>query len=167
MPSSKIFRAFWRSSGDVSRPRPHPRRPGPFCGHEERCRLGHGLLLTSERLLQALDFPLVLGAELFRLFLLSRLGKLAGLRLQGENWLVVGILGCLAPAFHLHREMAPLAAVGAELSGVEASGLQHHRELVGGTPTLRIFLGGRHHFPLQPPGLPPFVEGDRVDAQLL
>ena len=35
---------------------------------------------------------------------------------------------------------APLAAVGAELSGVEGSGLQYHRELVGSTPTFRVFL---------------------------
>jgi hypothetical protein len=56
-----------------------------FCGHEQGCRLGQGLLLTSELLLllrrslrlQGLDLPLVLGAELFKLFLLSRLGKLA------------------------------------------------------------------------------------------
>jgi|694.fasta_scaffold27298_2 hypothetical protein len=29
---------------------------------------------------------------------------------------------------------APFPAVGAELRGVQTSGLQHHRELVGGTP---------------------------------
>jgi hypothetical protein len=32
----------------------------------------------------------------------------------------------------LLRVQALLAAVGAELSGVEGSGLQYHRELVGG-----------------------------------
>jgi len=67
---------------------------------------------------------------------------------------------------HLLGKETPLPAVGAELSGVQASGLQHHRELVGRAPTLGILLGGRHHFPLQPPGLAPLVESDHVDPQL-
>ena len=41
---------------------------------------------------------------------------------------------------HLLWIQAPLAAVGAELSGVEGSGLQYHRELVGSTPAFRVFL---------------------------
>ena len=40
----------------------------------------------------------------------------------------------------LLRVEAPLAAVGAELGGVEGSGLQYHRELVGSTPAIRVFL---------------------------
>jgi len=40
----------------------------------------------------------------------------------------------------LLREQAPLAAVGAELSGVEGSGLQYHRELLSSTPAFRVFL---------------------------
>ena len=35
-----------------------------------------------------------------------------------------------------------------------------------GAPALRILLRCRHHLPLQPPGLPPVVEGDYVNAQL-
>jgi hypothetical protein len=65
------------------------------------------------------------------------------------------------------RGTAPLPAVGAEFGRVEASGLKNHRELVAGAPALRVLLGCRHYLSLQPPGLPPFVEGDHVDAQLL
>jgi hypothetical protein len=128
-----------------------------FCSHEQRRCLGQGLLLAPELLLQAFDLALVLGAELYQLPLL----------VQGEHWLVVGILGCLPPPHHLLGEQAPHPAVGAEFGGVEASGLQHHRELVDGTPALRFLLGCRYHFSLQPPGLSPFVGGDHVDAQLL
>ena len=78
----------------------------------------------------------------------------------------IGILGGLPPTAHLLRKQTPLPAVGAELSVVQASGLQHHRELVGSTPAFWFLLGCRHHLSLQPPGLPPFVEGDHVDAQL-
>jgi hypothetical protein len=67
---------------------------------------------------------LILGAELFQLFL----------PFQHQHGLVVGILGCLQPAFHVLMEKAPLAALGAELSGVEATGHQHHRDLVVSTP---------------------------------
>ena len=137
-----------------------------FCRHQQRCSLGQSLLLTAQLLLESLDLTLVLGAELLQLLLLSRLDKLAGLRLQGDHWLVVGILGCLPPALHLLGEQTSLAAVGAELGGIEASSLQHHRELVSGAPTLRVLLGCRYHLSLQPPGLPLFVEGDHVDAQL-
>ena len=77
------------------------------------------------------------GVLLLQLFLLLRLGKLAGLRLQGEHWFLVGILGCLPPPLHLLRVQAPLTAVSAEFGGVQASGLQHHRELIGGAPALR------------------------------
>jgi hypothetical protein len=52
-----------------------------------------------------------------------------------------------------------------ELQNLDASALHYHRELVGRAPTLRILLGGWHHFPLQPPSLTPFVEGDYVDPQ--
>jgi hypothetical protein len=40
----------------------------------------------------------------------------------------------------LLRVQAPLAAVAAELSDVEGSGLQYDRELVGSTPAFRVFL---------------------------
>jgi hypothetical protein len=33
IPSARICRAFWRSAGDVSRPRPLPRRPESFLLH--------------------------------------------------------------------------------------------------------------------------------------
>ena len=85
---------------------------------------------------------------------------------QGEHWLFVGILGCLPPALHLLWVQASLLAVGAEFGGIQPSGLEHHRELVGGSPALRILLRCRHHFSLQPPGLPLVVEGDNVNAQL-
>ena len=65
------------------------------------------------------------------------------------------------------REQATLTAVGAELSGVKASGLQHHRELVDGTPALWVLLECRHHLSVQTQGLPTFVEGDHMDARLL
>jgi hypothetical protein len=130
-----------------------------FSRYQQRCSLGHSLLFAAQLLLESLDLTLVLGAELLQLLLLLRLDKLAGLRLQGKHWLVVGILGCLAPALHLLGEQTPLAAVGAELGDIEAGSLQHHRELVSGTLTLRVFLGCRHHLSLQTPGLPPFVEG--------
>lgn len=61
----------------------------------------------------------------------------------------------------------PLPAVGAELGGIQASRLKHQRELVGSAPDLWLLLGGRHHLSLQPPALPPFVEGHHVNAQLL
>jgi hypothetical protein len=62
--------------------------------------------------------------------------------------------------FVLCGQLSKAAAV------LQVLGHQHNRELFGGTPTLRLFLGCRHDFPLQPPGLPQFVEGDHVDAQL-
>ena len=59
-------------------------------------------------------------------------------------------------------------SVGAELNGVEGSGLhQYHPELVGRTSAFRVLVGCRHHLPLQSPSLPPFVVGDHMDAQLL
>ena len=67
----------------------------------------------------------------------------------------------------LFRVKAPFTAVGTELGGVKGSGLQYDRELVGSTPAFRVLVGCRHHLPLQPPGFPPFVEGDHMDAQLL
>ena len=73
-------------------------------------------------LLEPLDFPLVLGTKTFKLLLLF----------HGEHWLFIGILGCLPPPLDLLRLQTPLAVVGTELGGVEPSGLEHHRELVGG-----------------------------------
>ena len=80
-----------------------------------------------DMLLEGLDFLLVLGTELFQLFLLLRLGKLAGLRLQGEHWHFVSIKclrhagrrpgrGGLAPTVDLLRVQTPLTAVGAKSS---------------------------------------------------
>jgi hypothetical protein len=40
----------------------------------------------------------------------------------------------------LFRVQTPFTAVGTELSGVEGSGLQYHRELIGSTPAFRVFL---------------------------
>ena len=62
IPSSRISRAFWRSSGVVSPPRPLPRRPGFFCGISLRgslrlqqcCR--NGLRPTRLRLLDRQGF---------------------------------------------------------------------------------------------------------------
>ena len=76
-----------------------------------------------EFLLEDFDFPLVLGTELLELLLPLVLGNLAGLRLQGEHWLFIGILSCLAPTLHLLREEAPLTAVGTELGGIQVPSL--------------------------------------------
>jgi hypothetical protein len=75
-------------------------------------------------------------------------------------------MGCFPPPFNLPQVQAPPPAVGTQLGGIQPSGLQNHRELVGGTPVLRILLRCRHHLSLQPSGLPPVVEGDHVNAQL-
>ena len=79
--------------------------------------------------LKSLDFLLVLGTELLELLLLLLLGNLAGLRLQGEPWLFIGILSCLAPTLHLLKEEAPLRAVGTDLGGIKANRLHHHLSL--------------------------------------
>ena len=119
-----------------------------FSQHQQGRHLRHGLLLALQLLLEGFDLSLVLGVEPFKLLLLLRLGKLAGLRLQGEHWRLIGILSRLPPAAHLLREEAPLTAVGAEFGFIQASRLHHHRSL-------------------QPPRLPPVVEGHHVNAQLL
>jgi len=62
--------------------------------------------------------------------------------------------------------MAHNPAVGTELSGVQASCLEYHRELVSSASSFWFLLGCRHHLALQPPGIPPVVEGDDVNAQL-
>ncbi len=86
--------------------------------------------------------------------------------LSGEQWLLNGILSRLTSTFHVLRVQAPFSAVGAELGSVQPSGLQHNFELIGGGPTLGGFFRCGHHLSLQSPGLPPFVEGDHMDAQL-
>jgi len=48
-----------------------------------------------------------------------------------QRWCGVGIGGGLTPAAHLLREQTPLPSVGIEFGVVEASGLVHHRDLVG------------------------------------
>lgn len=60
----------------------------------------------------------------------------------------------------------PLTAVGAELSGVQACGLEHDSELLGSTPTIRVLVECRHRLTLKPLGLPPVVEVNDVNAQL-
>jgi hypothetical protein len=81
-----------------------------------------------------------------------------------QQQLRIGILGGLPPAAHLLREQATLSAVTAQFSRIQAGGLQHHRELVGRSPTLRILLAGRDDVTLQAPGLAPLLEGDHVDV---
>ncbi len=76
----------------------------------------------------------------------------------------IGILGGLPPTLHLLRVQAPFPAVGAELGGVQTDRLQHHCEFVGSRPALWFLLGCRHHLSLQPPRLPPVVEGDNFPA---
>ena len=98
-----------------------------------------------------------MGSELLELLLLS----------HRKHWLGVGIQGRLPPKLHLIREETPLPALDAQLGGVHDSRLHHHRELVGSAPAFWFLLRWRHYLALQPPGLRPFVEGDRVDAQLL
>jgi hypothetical protein len=78
-----------------------------------------------------------------------------------------GILSYMPPMAHLLWVQAPFAAVGAELSGVEGGGLQHHRELVGRPPSFRVLVGCRHHFPFQPPALTPNIESGNMNSRLL
>ena len=59
--------------------------------------------------------------------------------------------GRLPAAVYLFPEQAPFPAVGTELRGIEPSALEHHRELVGSSPALWVFLRCRYHLPLQPP----------------
>jgi hypothetical protein len=54
-------------------------------------------------LLEGFDLSLVLGAEPFKLLLLS----------QGEHWRLIGILSRLPPAAPLLRDEVSLKAVGA------------------------------------------------------
>ena len=105
-----------------------------FSQHQQSCGFRQRLLLAPQLLLELLDLPLILGAELLQFLLLLRLGKLAGLRLHGQNRLLIGILRGLPPTLHLLGVEALLTAIGAELGGVEPSGLQHHRELVSSAP---------------------------------
>lgn len=125
--------------------------------HQQVRHLRHGHLLALELLLESLDLSLVLGSELLQLFFL----------LQGEHWLFIGILGGLPSTLHLLRKQATLTAVGAEFGGIQASRLHHHCEFVGLTTALRLLLGCRQHLSLQPLGLPPVVEGNHVNVQLL
>ena len=122
--------------------------------HQIRRDLRNGFLLAPQLLLELLDLPLVLGAELLQLLLLF----------DGQNRLLIGIRkpaanGPLAPG------IGPSDAIGAQLGGIEPSGLQHHREFVSGTPALAPSRMPAPP-PLQPPSLPPLVEGHHVDAQL-
>ena len=79
------------------------------------------VLVALELALKDLDFPLILVKELIWFNLL----------LLGEHWLLVGILDGLRPTFRLFQVPPSLTAVVTELSGVQAIGLEHHRELVG------------------------------------
>jgi hypothetical protein len=85
---------------------------------------------------------------------------------QGEHWFLGGILGCLPSPLPLLRVETTLSAVGTELGGVQPSGFEHHRGLLGGNPTIGVLLRCRHNLSLQPTGLPPVVERDHVDSQL-
>jgi hypothetical protein len=136
---------------------PSEQKASYFSQHQQGRHFGHGLLLALELLLEGLDLPLVLRAELLQLLLLF----------QGQRWLLIGILGGLPLTLHLLRVQAPFPEVGAELGGFQPSALEHHPELVGSTPAIRVFFGCRHHLSLQSPRLPPVVEGYHVNAQLL
>jgi transposase len=92
---------------------------------------------TAEALQAAREQPAAHVWSFSQLFLLGHCAYRLG----------VGIMGCLPPTAYLLREEAPLAAVDAEFSGVEASGFQYHRELVGSTPALWICFRSRHHPP--------------------
>ena len=113
------------------------------------------LLSPEELLLQPFDFPLGLLVPLLEILLLA----------HRQQRLCVGIQGRLAPALHLLGVQPALPAITAQFSRVQASGLQHHRELIRSTPALRVLLACRNHLPLASPGLTPFVEGDRMNSQ--
>ena len=89
------------------------------------------MVVSSIVLSEGFALPLVLGAEILQLLLFC----------HRQHRLGVGILSRLPPALHLLREQAPLAAVGAELGGVEARALQYNRELVDSAPALWLLLG--------------------------
>lgn len=88
-----------------------------------RWRPYEGLLLAPLLLFEPLDWLLVQGEGPFKLLQLF----------QGEHWHIVGILGCLAPAFYLLRVQASLQAVGTQISdnqlgGIQLGEFQQHRE---------------------------------------
>ena len=85
-------------------------------------------------LLESLDLPLALGAELFELLQLG----------NGQHKLVVAILGGLPPTLHLLRQQPLLQAITALFGAIQASIFQNHREFVGSAPALWGLLGCLH-----------------------
>lgn len=99
MRSSKICRAIWRSSGKFNRHRYLPKRPESCVRRTaSKKRSSTAALLPLQApssyglvLFEAFDFPMILGKEPLEILLLIWLVKLAGLRIQGEYWLLVCI----------------------------------------------------------------------------
>lgn len=125
----------------------------------------HFFRSTSKAAISAMDFYLrcssFLRSLICHLFLGTELLKLL-LLFQNQHWPLIGILRCLPPTFHLLRGKSTIMAVGTEFNGVQSSGLERHRELVGSTPTIRVFLGCMHNPSMQTLGHPAVVEADRI-----
>jgi len=123
---------FRRCKAWVSLPLLPKRRPPIFLQHQQGRHLRHGLLLALQ-LLSLLRRTLRLeGSDLLLVLLVALLQVL--LVAHGKHLIGIGILSGLAPTVYLLWVQAPLAAAGAELSGVKTGALQHHRELVGSAP---------------------------------
>jgi hypothetical protein len=71
------------------------------------------------------------------------------------------------PSFQYRLAQSHVPAVNTQLSGVEPSGRQHQRELVGSTAALWVFPRCRYHFLMQTVILSLVVEGGEMNAHLL
>ena len=141
-PTSSII--FRRCAALFSLPRPTSRRHPTFSHHQQSRCLSQGLLLALQLLLEGLELLLVLFSEPFALLLPGhRQRRLAVcikcLRHAGQGQVGVACRQRLTCS----GNSPPRTAVSTEL------------------------WRSRHHLSVQPPRLPPFVEGDHVDAQLL
>ena len=141
--SSWISRALRRSSGLVSLPRPLPSRPGSFLPSTAAPLPPHGPSPCGAALAAAVLSPFdPPGAA-------SGAPSVRPSSAPAWRWHLVpparsafGRGGSrLPPAAHLLREKSPLAAVAAELGGIEPSALHHHCELISSAPALWFLLG--------------------------
>lgn len=95
-------------------------------------------------MLQLFDLLLILLVTTLKVFLMGHRKQLGILILRG-----------LAPSVHLFGDLVLFAAVATEFRSAQSGGLQHGRQLVGRSATLRILLESGHHRRLQPQNLMP------------